>query len=1576
MGTHPIFESDFDCLTVFNRVIEERNRENKRMPPKRRASAGTAHAHLAKVLTSPELNSIKNQKVQQKLEAALSKGSKITSPVAAVAAADHGDDQLKVKIQKLEAELDARNHEFEKKQAEFNAQLQQNGELNELTQKENSAMKIEIDTLRLQVAQINSSALNKDGDVNMLKVEKERMNAEKSGLDLLLKQKNAEIESLTASYDELATQLKQLTQVRNRYKIKLDDLETERKTAEFDVARLRNQCDKYRDEMQRAVTESDAKEEMLRELRSQLAEERRRKSFDVEEARKDNAALQKRIDMLENDLEEKCNHFQQIQCQSEEMTKEFADIDQNQRNEIISQGRLIDLLKGQLDGQRQQHDDQKAQVEATKTSMDSLVIENTELKNKLIRYEKIINETELEKKKMSKELEDANELLNSVKTKGPQLSQEELEGFSPTAAAAVKLLKSGMTMTEMFSEYIEKSNEAERLSAENERLNECMDEMVADIREKVPMLEKQRKDYENAHQVQQELTEQLDETMAELQCLKRELFHANHSRTRLARENDTFTIQIKTLNKQVAILLGNEVTTSMSKDEAANFYRNTIEMQETATKYQAENKVLVVRIEQLEADGKEDFEAKLKEMSHLLELEKLERSNIEAELTGFKEQRRTWSAYFERQKEVENTDDTDEEMETMVQTSQNSSHKKSPRKSLSNSEDRIKLGLLEQQMDELKESNAERIEEYKEQLCDMTKTSTASNCETMKLQSEMKTLHMNVTMKEESIKRLKEDIALHLDKNNRLMSTIDIEAKNTGKLTEQYMNMREENVSLQIALKSSKKRSAMFEKELEQTQQDQQRATQHESGQQLILDTIQQLKQQMDEKAVAETVALKIELDQAKKEALSTKAAADEQIKAGVEMKARVDAQIDLMNKTLAEEQAKTATATNELQRVKSRQILGGDAEQKSSTVQGSAKAVATLETKQLNDEIRTLKAEKAKIESQMAELKRIAQDAEKRMNTANEDYAKSNLVRDKELAELQKTIEQCDDTVNKLEENVTQLKSACGQEDINQLRLKLENAQCELEGVIIQLKERQGELDQSREQYHQQIVQHGKAQEACSTLRSENGALKIEMTKLATSSEVQKARNDSMRKEWEDERDALMKNSEHVEQRMEQQTSQNKLLHDQLQTLNEQVRSSRRRASMSNTSVSFEQSQTAVDDTDEKTYHDILAIQRRELALVETSRDVDRAENLRLKQRIKNLDRQKEETDSLLRDLEGLKSRPSITSEQHAELMEKVNQMNILRESNSVLRDEKMRAVDERDNGIKRIKDLELKLEPLVRRENEFKQEQTKNETEHKKQLEEQTKAKTVAEEEVKKLKATTVPSDQVKKIISVRDEFKQKFDAKSAETRQKEAELTDIRIKCDAAQKKVTELTEQTAKLTEKDKKNEEDAAKEKDKFRRLQQLAKGYRKQVADKTEEIEKTKQEMESKLSDQQNKDDLEVDAEQSKKEESDLAKKMLQNQITKLKQDLASAKTELESSKKELTECQAELAKLQEEHKTVQDKKNKIVANAGKKIKKLKTDLAEANGKLCTRTRKPSSSGNTFLDGVMLPKHAPETCFN
>ena len=81
-------------------------------------------------------------------------------------------------------------------------------------------------------------------------------------------------------------------------------------------------------------------------------------------------------------------------------------------------------------------------------------------------------------------------------------------------------------------------------------------------------------------------------------------------------------------------------------------------------------------------------------------------------------------------------------METVTHATQSSSHRKSPRKSTTSSEDRIKLGLVEQQMAELKETHEERIDELKDEAADLSKQLASSNCDNLKLKSEMKTLGM------------------------------------------------------------------------------------------------------------------------------------------------------------------------------------------------------------------------------------------------------------------------------------------------------------------------------------------------------------------------------------------------------------------------------------------------------------------------------------------------------------------------------------------------------------------------------------------------------------------------------------------------------------------------------------------------------------------------------------------------------------------------------------------------------------------------------------------------------------------
>ena len=79
-------------------------------------------------------------------------------------------------------------------------------------------------------------------------------------------------------------------------------------------------------------------------------------------------------------------------------------------------------------------------------------------------------------------------------------------------------------------------------------------------------------------------------------------------------------------------------------------------------------------------------------------------------------------------------------------------------------------------------------------------------------------------------------------------------------------------------------------------------------------------------------------------------------------------------------------------------------------------------------------------------------------------------------------------------------------------------------------------------------------------------------MPKISTphqSANVQKARNDSMVTEWGHEKEQFEKQSKQQEERLEKEGRKNQLLHEQLQQLNEQVKNSRRRASISSLDTS-----------------------------------------------------------------------------------------------------------------------------------------------------------------------------------------------------------------------------------------------------------------------------------------------------------------------------------------------------------------------------------------------------------------------
>ena len=143
--------------------------------------------------------------------------------------------------------------------------------------------------------------------------------------------------------------------------------------------------------------------------------------------------------------------------------------------------------------------------------------------------------------------------------------------------------------------------------------------------------------------------------------------------------------------------------------------------------------------------------------------------------------------------------------------------------------------------------------------------------------------------------------------------------------------------------------------------------------------------------------------------------------------------------------------------------------------------------------------------------------------------------------------------------------------------------------------------------------------------------------------------------------------------------------------------------------------------------------------------------------------------------ELEALKAKPQITSDQHKELMEQVNQLNILRESNSVLRDEKNRISLELDIMKKKKNDLEVEIQPLRRKEADLMIVIEKKENEKTEIRESINKIKADHIEQIKKLNQTRISSDQMKKIVSEKDIWKKQHDTKAADLRAKENELSE---------------------------------------------------------------------------------------------------------------------------------------------------------------------------------------------------------
>ncbi|CEJ80105.1 Putative Filament-forming protein [[Torrubiella] hemipterigena] len=233
-----------------------------------------------------------------------------------------------------------------------------------------------------------------------------------------------------------------------------------------------------------------------------------------------------------------------------------------------------------------------------------------------------------------------------------------------------------------------------------------------------------------------------------------------------------------------------------------------------------------------------------------------------------------------------------------------------------------------------------------------------------------------------------------------------------------------------------------------------------------------------------------------------------------------------------------------------------------------------------------------------------------------------------------------------------------------------------------------------AQQDYEQELVKHADAAKLVQQLRKEHNELKSAAAAWraeAESAKVTLAQNESS---WDDRKSQLEQEMTELKARREDVNAQNKLLHQQLEGLSSQV-------------AALQQSRQSADGAEETTasigtgdvsegLRELNNYLRREKEILEVQYDLKSQEAKRLQQQVEYVQSQLDET-KLKLDQERTQSvqsnRSSVT---HQELMEKLNELNLYRESSMALRSENGQLKDQIAAKAGKIQELETKVQPL----------------------------------------------------------------------------------------------------------------------------------------------------------------------------------------------------------------------------------------------------------------------------------------
>lgn len=371
------------------------------------------------------------------------------------------------------------------------------------------------------------------------------------------------------------------------------------------------------------------------------------------------------------------------------------------------------------------------------------------------------------------------------------------------------------------------------------------------------------------------------------------------------------------------------------------------------------------------------------------------------------------------------------------------------------------------------------------------------------------------------------------------------------------------------------------------------------------------------------------------------------------------------------------------------------------------------VQLSELKRDLELARGELTNARSQIEQYKAISQSSEEELRSMNE-------TQDQYRQEMDRVIEEKATRVQELERSVDELHSqiANAQADMSSLQAenaesnrKMEAQKASFDAEITGLKDlnersesaahfyqedlkAQAEIArQAQQNYENELVKHAEAAKNLQKVRGEYNQLRLEIAKLKTEAESARSTLSQSEESWAEAKERYERELNELRSRRDDGQAQNKLLHQQLESVSGQIAALRQKR-MSGIEEDDGTTESSVPGND--TMQELVRYLRREKEIVDVQWELSSQEAKRLRQQLEHTQSQLDEARLKLNQQRRAEENNELSALTHNKLMETINELNLNRESNVTLRLEKNQAQTLLSEKLGIIEELQQQIQPL----------------------------------------------------------------------------------------------------------------------------------------------------------------------------------------------------------------------------------------------------------------------------------------